>query len=135
MVLIHEREIVKRIPIFVKKGRNQGKKAGMIYFERNKPPYYYIIKNYKSGQIYQHPRHIGKLPISTTILDELKDNNVDRIVFMIVGFDNAGSFYIVVPLSDYDNAPEENYDDPQRFVYLYNYPRIYPEQGSLKKFM
>lgn len=133
-MLIIEREVIKRIPVYVRKGKNAGKQAGMIYFERNKEPYYFVRKNFRSSQILQHPKHIGKLPISTTIIEDLKKYYVTKIVFMIIGYDNAGSFYIVVPLKDYDNAPLEEWDDPQRYVWLKDYPRIYPEQGSLKKF-
>lgn len=135
MTLIVEREVIKRIPVYCRKGKNAGKQTGMIYFERNKSPYYFIRKNFRSSQLLQHPKHIGKLPISTSIIDELKKNNVVNVIFMIIGFDDAGSFYIVVPLKDYDNAQTEEWDDPQAFVWLKDYPRIYPEQGSLKKFV
>ena len=135
MVLIRERDIIKRIPVFVSKGRNKGKQTGWIYFERNKEPYYYIVKSFRSSQLLQNPKHIGKLPISTTILEDLKKYGCKKVIFMITGFDDAGSFYIVVPLSDYDNAPKEEWDDPQVYVWLRDYPRIYPEQGSLGKFV
>lgn len=134
MTIIQEKDIIKKIPIFVKKGRNKGKKAGTLYFERNKEPYYYIVKSFRGSQLMQNPKHIGKLPISTTILDDLKKYGCRKIIFMIVGFDES-AFYIVVPLSDYDNAPTEEWDDPQRFVWMKDYSRIYPEQGSLKKFV
>lgn len=135
MVIINEREIIKKIPIFVKKGKNKGRQTGFIYFERNKEPYYYITKSFRGGQVHYAPKHIGKLPISTTILEDLKAHGVKNIVFMIIGFDDAGSFYIVVPLSDYNHAPIEDYDDAQAFVWMRDYSRIYPEQGSLGKFI
>ena len=133
-MLIQEREIIKRIPVYVKRGRNAGRKTGTIYFERNKSPFYYITKNFKSEQMMRNPKHIGELPISTDIIEELKKYEVKNVIFMIIGFDDAGSFYIIVPLKDYDNARGYSYDDPQKFVYLREYPRIYPEQGSLSKF-
>lgn len=135
MTLIHERDIIRKIPVFVTKGRNAGKQTGWIYFEKNKAPYYYIQKSYRSSQIMQHPKHRGKLPVSTSILNTLKEHGVANIVFMIVGYDDAGTFYIVVPAKDYENAPVEEWDDAQAFVWMQDYTRIYPEQGSLKKFI
>ncbi|MEK6880069.1 MAG: hypothetical protein AABY22_10695, partial [Nanoarchaeota archaeon] len=125
----------KKIPIFVTKGKNKGKRVGFVHFERNKEPYLFIQKSFRGSQMMRNPVHIGELPVSVTILDELKKLGVKNIIFMIIGFDDAGSFYIVVPLSDYDNAPKEEWDDPQVYVWLRDYPRIYPEQGSLGKFV
>ena len=135
MVLIIERDIYKKVPIFCKKGRNKGKQVGFVHFERNKEPYFFIQKNFRISQMMRNPVHIGELPVSVTILDELKKLGVKNIIFMIIGFDDAGSFYVVVPLSDYDHAKQYSYDDIQKFVYLREYPRVYPEQGSLGKFV
>ena len=135
MTLIIERDIYKKIPIYVKQGRNKGRQTGFVFFEKYKTPYYYVIKNFKSDQMMRNPKHIGELPISETILEDLKKYGVTHIVFMIVGFDNAGSFYIVVLLKDYENSRGYSYDDPQRYINLKDYPRIYPEQGSLKSFL
>lgn len=134
ITIIIERNIYKKIPIFCKSGRNRGKQTGMLYFERNKEPYYFVSKNFKSEQMMRHPKHIGELPISTSILKELKQHGCKNIIFWIIGYEEH-SFYIAVPLSDYDNAKGYEYDDPQKFVRMEEYSRIYPEQGSLTKFV
>lgn len=134
MPIIEERNVIKRIPIYVKKGRNKGHQVGTLYFEKNKEPYYLVIKNFKSSQMMRHPKHIGELPVSITILNDLKQHGCKNIIFWIINYDEH-SFYIVVPLSDYDDANGYEYDDPQKYVRMEDYPRIYPEQGSLTKFI
>lgn len=134
MVLINEQEIVKRIPVYVKLGRNAGKLAGNIIFENYKYPYYYVEKKWKQSQIYVSPKHKNTLSISKHILEECDKYDVKNAVFFIIGMEDK-SFYYIVPIKDFWNGEITDYDDTQYRVRVHNLTRYYPEQENIGKFL
>ena len=134
MSIIQEREIIKRIPVYVRKGRNAGKQTGMIYFERNKEPYYFIRKNWMEHQLYQAPKHRNTLSISKHILEELEKYDVKNVIFMITGMEK-GSFYYIVPLKKFWEGEKTDYDDTQYRIRVNNLTRYYPSQEGISKYI
>ncbi len=134
MVLINEREIVKRIPVYVKEGRNAGKMAGNIIFENYKYPYYYVEKKWKRSQLYVAPKHRNTLSISKHILEECNKHNVKNAVFFIVGMEKK-SFYYIVPIKDFWKGEITDFDDTQYRVRIHNLTRYYPEQEGIGKYL
>ena len=134
MPLINETEIVKRIPVYVKFGRNVGKLAGNIIFENYKEAYYYVEKKWKRSQIYVSPKHKNTLSISEHILDECKKHNVKNAVFMIVGMEKK-SFYYIVPIKEFYEGEITDFDDVQRRVRIHGLTRYYPEQEGISKYL
>jgi len=134
MTLIQEREIIRRIPIVLKEGKNRGRIAGHIYIEKNKEPYFFIEKLFKKEQMFQMPKLIGRLPISVHIIPELEKHNVRKVVYMIIGYEKR-SFFVGVPLADLKRGKEIIYDELQRYVRLESYPRIYDLRENLDNFV
>lgn len=130
MPLINEREIVKRIPIYCRKGRNAGKQTGEIIIEKYKFPYYFVIKNWKKSQIYQAPKHRNTLSVSEHILKKLEEYDVKNIIFMITAMEKR-SFYYIVPLKKFLGGEKTEYDDPQYRIRIHNLMKYYPEQSQL----
>lgn len=133
-MLINEKKIIKRIPVYVKYGRNAGKLAGNIIFEDLKYPYYYVEKKWKRSQIYVAPKHKNTLSISEHIIKECQKYNVKNVVFLIVGMEDR-SFYYIVPLKDFINGEKTMYDDTQLRIRTHNLNRYYPEQEGIDKFL
>ena len=134
MVLINEKEIVKKEPVYVMSGINKGKIAGYIHYENYKQPYYFVIKNWKASQIYIAPKHRNTLSVSEDILLLLDEKGIKNIVFMIVGMEER-SFYYIVPLKDFFEGEKTMYDDAQLRIRINNLTRYYPEQEGLYKFL
>jgi len=134
MTLINEKEVVKRIPVFVRKGRNAGKEAGQIVFENYKLPYYFVMKNWKRSQIYIAPKHKNTLSVSEHIMELLEKHNVKNIVFMITGMEEK-SFYYIVPLKDFWDGEKTTFDDLQYRVRIHGLTRYYPEQEGIAKYL
>ena len=134
MPLINEKEIVKKVPVYVMKGINKGRIAGHIHYENYKQPYYFVIKNWKSSQLYQAPKHRNTLSVSEDILLLLEEKGVKNVVFMIVGMEER-SFYYIVPLKDFFEGEKTEYDDVQLRIRIHNLTRYYPEQEDISKFV
>ena len=132
--LIKEKNIVKRIPIYCRKGRNAGRQTGEIIIEKYKFPYYFVIKNWKNSQLYQVPKHKNTLSVSEHILKKLEEYGVKNIVFMITAMEKR-SFYYIVPLKNFWNGEKTEYDDPQYRIRMHNLPKYYPEQERIDKFL
>lgn len=134
MPLINELEIIKKIPVYVMKGRNKGKQAGEIIFERNKEPFYFQTKNWRRHQLYQAPKHKNTLSISEHILKFIESFGVKKYVAMIIGLEDK-SFYYIVPLKDFWNGEKTEYDDAQYRIRIHNLIRYYPEQEGISKYL
>ena len=134
MPIINEREVIKRIPIYIKGGKNKGKQGGMLIFEKDKLPYYYVVKNFKRNQLYVAPKHRNTIGISIDIIDELEKHGAEKAIFQIIGLEET-SFYYIVPLKDFRKGEFTDYDDPQFRLRTSGLFRYYPTQTDISKYV
>jgi hypothetical protein len=134
-MLINEKNVRKRVPVYIRFGKNAGRVAGYIIFEDLKLPYYYVEKKWKAGQIYLAPKHKNTLSISEHIIQECQKHGVVNIVFLIVGMEDK-SFYYIVPLKKFiEDSERTTYDDAQLRIRINGLTRYYPEQEGIEKFL
>jgi len=116
------------IPLYIKKGMNRGKQVG--YYNKDDKTYYKII-SYKSNQMMQNPKHIGRIGISQSIIGQLQGFGCEKICIMVSGYEKL-SFNIIITLNDFVNkSREENWDDKQLFTNMSEFTRIYRGQEKL----
>ncbi len=118
-----------KIPLYIKRGRNFGKRCG--YYDQETKTYNKTI-NYKSNQMMQSPKNIGRIGISKTILAQLQGYKCEKICIQVTGFEKR-SFYIIIHLDNFiKNGKEENWDDVQVLTHMKHFIRLDSNQLRLK---
>ena len=125
MVEVFEKNrLIKQIPILVKKGKNAGRKAGLIIYRDGMPPYYFVQKSYKENQMWIKEKFMEYVNISQDIVRYLEKKSVKNVLFQFVGFEKK-SFFVVIPLKEFLKGRVTNYDDLQYQVSWKGRDRLY----------
>jgi len=128
---IVQKKIRRSIPVRVKQGKNTGKKAGHIIYEDGNDAYYYVEKHYRKGQMWHKPQYMGYVNVSVDIIEKLIKRDIKKAVFMFIGYEKD-SFYIIIPLKEFQQGRVTEYDDKQFQVNWKDKPRIYGNQIQLE---
>jgi len=137
MINLQHTKIIKTRPTYVKAGRNFGKQAGDIIWEEGLEPYYFVVKNYSSRQIFFKPELLEYQFISKDIIEEdLIPEKVVNVVFKIINFEWKKIFFIYIPLKEFIESKKViKYDDVQVGVLWKDRPRLYCNQAKLREFI
>ena len=111
-------KLLKEIQLYCRGGKHTGKKLGVVKFEEGREPYYYIIKSSSSDQLFRLPQYKNLIAVSTTILDDLRKLNVNKLIFYLCLGGGLGrdDFYIVTTRHEFERGELLNWDDKQMAI-------------------
>ena len=109
-----KQKIIRKIQLYCKKGMNRGKPLGKVIYEKDKEPYYYYTRMSQSEQMFRLEKYKNLLPISTTILDDLKKLKVNKTIGRITL--STGTFFIVATRKEFEEGETLMFDDVQKAI-------------------
>jgi len=134
-MLIDQKEVVRRIEVRVRSGKNMGFVAGHIVFENYKEPYYFVRKKFNKQQVWYKPEYRNYLALSKDIIEtDLDKREIKTVVFLMTGFDKD-PFYLIVPIKDFKQGKVIKFDDEQYVVDMTRYVRIDFRQNNINMFV
>lgn len=127
------KRVIQEVRLYCKAGKNSGKQLGIVKFLDGGDSYYYLMKRTSSGQLFKLPKYKDLLPVSTTIIEDLKKLKVEKLIFYLCLKDDF--FFIVVPRKDFEEGELLTFDDEQLAVRIPKYPRHYEFPKGLNEYV
>jgi len=114
--------------IYITKGMNHDKVCG--YYDDETATFTKVI-NYKSNQMFQHPKYRNQVAISKSVLSEVGLKGCRKIRIVIRNHEPE-DYLIVINFEDFwKKAKEINWDDTQLILSQSEFVRIYEDQEVL----
>lgn len=123
-------------PIFVRYGKKQGRKIGLVFYKKNYPPYLYILKNYKENQIFYKQKFRDCMWLSVSGIKDAIRAGAQLVIYHIANYEAGRTIYVVFKINEFLMSENEiNFDDKQKGVLWKNKTRLYEFPRSLWEYI